>query len=87
MVLEGLPGPARGELGRLTQAVDAPLARILGFLLQHLQESGQGVARPAWVKRTTDWAPMVDILNSRQSRTLRSWITVVSVSIIRTLPI
>ena len=43
MVLEGLPSLARGELGRLTQPVDAPVATILGFLLQHLQEGGQGV--------------------------------------------
>ena len=44
MVLEGLPGLARGEPGRLTQPVDAPVAAVLGFLFQHLQEGGQGVA-------------------------------------------
>ena len=44
VVLEGLPGLARGEPGSLTQPVDAPVAAILGFLFQHLQEGGQGVA-------------------------------------------
>ena len=44
MVLEGFPGLARGELGRLTQPVDAPVAAILGLLLQHLQEGGQRIA-------------------------------------------
>ncbi len=43
-MLEGLPGLARGQPGRLTQPVDAPVAAILGFLLQHLQEGGQGLA-------------------------------------------
>ena len=44
VVLEGLPGLARGEPRRLTQPVDAPVAAILGFLFQHLEESGQSVA-------------------------------------------
>ncbi len=44
VVLEGFPGLARGQPGRLTQPVDAPVATILGLLLQHLQEGGQGVA-------------------------------------------
>ena len=43
VVLEGFPGLARGEPGRLTQPVDAPVAAILAFLLQHLQESYQGI--------------------------------------------
>ena len=43
MVLEGFPGLARGEPGGLTQSIDAPVATILGLLLQHLQEGGQGV--------------------------------------------
>ncbi len=44
VMLEGFPGLARGQQGRLTQPVDAPVATIFGFLLQHLQEDGQGVA-------------------------------------------
>ncbi len=44
VVLEGFPGLARGELGRLPQPVDAPVAAIIGFLFQYLQESGQGIA-------------------------------------------
>ena len=44
VVLEGFPGLARGEPGRLTQPVDAPVAAILGFLFQDLEEDGQGVA-------------------------------------------
>ncbi len=44
VMLEGLPGLARGQPGRLTQPVDAPVAAILGLLLQHLQEGGQGLA-------------------------------------------
>ena len=38
------PRSCRRELGRLTQSVDAPVAAVLGFLLQHLQEGGEGVA-------------------------------------------
>ena len=44
VMFEGLPGLARGEPGRLTQPVDAPVLPILGLLLQHLQEGGQGLA-------------------------------------------
>ena len=44
VVLEGLPGLARGQPGLPAQPVDAPVAAILSFLLQHLQEDGQGVA-------------------------------------------
>ncbi len=44
LVFEGLPGLARGEFGSLTQAVDAPVAAVLGLLFQHLKEGGQGVA-------------------------------------------
>ena len=44
IMLEGFPGLARGQPGLLAQPVDAPVAAILGFLLQHLQEGGQGVA-------------------------------------------
>ena len=33
-----------GSLGLPAQPVDAPVAAILSFLLQHLHESGQGVA-------------------------------------------
>ena len=40
IVLEGLPGLARGEPGRLTQPVDAPVAAILSFLFQDLEEDG-----------------------------------------------
>ena len=43
VMLEGLPGLARGEQGRLTQPVDAPLAAVRGFLLQHLKQGGQGI--------------------------------------------
>ena len=43
-MLEGLPGLARGELGLLVQPADAPVAAVLGLLLRHLQEGGQGVA-------------------------------------------
>ena len=44
VMLEGLPGLARREFGCLTQPVDAPVAAVLGLLLQHLEEGGQGVA-------------------------------------------
>ena len=44
VVLDSLPGLARGEPGPLTQPVDAPVAAVLGLLLQHLQEDGQGIA-------------------------------------------
>ena len=43
VVLEGFPGLARGEPGPLTQPVDAPVAAILSFLFQYLQEDGQGI--------------------------------------------
>ena len=43
-VLEGLPGLARGQLGRGAQPGDAPLPAVLGLLFQHLQEGLQGVA-------------------------------------------
>ena len=43
-MFEGLPGLARGQPGLPAQPVDAPVAAILSFLLQHLQEDGQGVA-------------------------------------------
>ena len=43
VVLEGFPGLARGEPGRLTQPVDAPVAAILSLLFQYLQEDGQGI--------------------------------------------
>ena len=41
VMLEGFPGLARGEPGRLTQPIDASLAAIVGFLFQHLKEDGQ----------------------------------------------
>ena len=44
MVLEGLPSLSRGQPGCLTQPVDAPVAAIIGLLLQYLEEGGQGVA-------------------------------------------
>ena len=44
VVLESLPGLARGEFGLTAQPVDAPVAAVLGLLLQHLQEDGQGIA-------------------------------------------
>ena len=44
VVLEGLPGLARGQPGRGTQPTGAPLPAVLGLLLQHLQEGLQGVA-------------------------------------------
>ena len=44
VVLESLPGLARGEPGPLTQPVDAAVAAVLGLLLQHLQQGGQGIA-------------------------------------------
>ena len=43
-MLEGLPGLAGRQPGLPAQPVDAPVAAVLGFLLQHLQEDGQGVA-------------------------------------------
>ena len=52
-VLEGLPGLARGEPGFFAQPVDAPLPAVLGLLLQHFQEGGQGVAVTG-VGKTTD---------------------------------
>ena len=44
VVLEGLPGLARGQPGLPAQPVDAPVAAILSLLLQHFQESCQGIA-------------------------------------------
>ena len=44
VMLEGLPGLAGRQPGLPAQPVDAPVAAVLGFLLQHLQEDGQGVA-------------------------------------------
>ena len=44
VVIESFPGLARGELGCLTQPVDAPVAAILGFLLQHFEKGGQSIA-------------------------------------------
>ena len=44
VVLEGFPGLARGQPGLPAQPVDAPVAAILSFLLQYLQESCQGIA-------------------------------------------
>ena len=44
VMIEGLPDLARGEFGLLAQPVDAPVAAVLGFVLQHLQEGGQEVA-------------------------------------------
>ena len=44
VVLEGLPGLARGQPGRHAQPTNATLLSILGLLLQHLQEGGQGIA-------------------------------------------
>ena len=44
VVLEGLPGLARGELGFLAQPADAPVAAVLGLLLQHLKKCGQSFA-------------------------------------------
>ena len=44
VVLEGFPGLARGQPGLPAQPVDASVAAILGFLLQYLQESCQGIA-------------------------------------------
>ena len=43
-MLEGLPGLASGQPGLLAESVDPPLPSILGLLLQHFQEGGQGVA-------------------------------------------
>ena len=44
VVLEGLPGLARGEPGLPAQPGDAPVATILRLLLQDLEEGGQGIA-------------------------------------------
>ena len=44
LLVEGLPSLARGEPGLLAQPVDAPVAAVLGLLLQHLQEGGQCIA-------------------------------------------
>ena len=44
VVLDSLPGLAGRQPGFPTQPVDAPVAAILSFLLQHLQEDGQGIA-------------------------------------------
>ena len=44
VMLEGLPSLASGQPGLLAESVDPPLPSILGLLLQHLQEGGQGVA-------------------------------------------
>ena len=43
-MLEGFPGLARGEPGLPARPVDAPVAAILSFLFQYLQESCQGIA-------------------------------------------
>ena len=43
VMLEGFPGLARGQPGLPSQPVDAPVAAILGFLFQYLQESCQGI--------------------------------------------
>ena len=43
-MLESLPGLARREPGLLAQPFDAPVTAVLGFLLQHLQEGGHGIA-------------------------------------------
>ena len=43
VVLEDFPGLARGQPGLPAQPVDAPVAAILGFLFQYLQESCQGI--------------------------------------------
>ena len=69
VLLEDFPGLARGQPGLPAQPVDAPVAAILSFLFQHLQESmGRASPCPAAVKRATDWAPMVGSLKvvSRQ---------------------
>ena len=44
VLLEGLPGLAQRQLGFPKQQDDAPLAAVLGLLLQHLKQGGQGVA-------------------------------------------
>ena len=44
VVLEGFPGLARGQPGLPAQPADAPVAAILSFLFQYLQESCQGIA-------------------------------------------
>ena len=44
VVLESLPGLARGQSGLPAQPVDAPVAAVLSLLLQHLEEGGQGLA-------------------------------------------
>ena len=51
-VLEGFPGLARGEPGFLPKPVVAPLSAVLGLLLQHFQEGGQGVAMTGGGKTT-----------------------------------
>ena len=89
VMLESLPSLARGELGYLTQPVDAPMAAILSFLLQHLEEGGQSVAVAGFGDtghRLGAHGGSASGGNWRQSSPMRSYITLVSVSIIRTPP-
>ena len=86
IMLEGLPSLARGEFGRLTQAVEAPVAAILGLLFQHLQEGGQSIAVASLGETGTGWAPVVSILNWRHNWPMRFCMTLVSVFIMRTPP-
>ena len=44
VVLEGLPGLARGQPALPAQPADAPVPTVLGFLFQHFQEGIQGIA-------------------------------------------
>ena len=44
VVLESFPSLARGQPGRGAQQVDAPLAAVVGLLLQYLKKCGQGFA-------------------------------------------
>ena len=44
VVLEGFPGLARGKPGLPAQPVDAPVAAVLGLLLQHFKQGSQGIA-------------------------------------------
>ena len=44
VMLEGLPGLARGQPGLPAKPGDATMAAVLRFLFQDLEESGQGVA-------------------------------------------
>ena len=62
-MLEGFPGLARRQLGFSAQPVDAPVAAILSFLFQDLQESCQGIAVSSGGETGYRLGPTVGSLN------------------------